>query len=78
MKRRSFLQFFGLAPAAAALPAAAQAVEKFAETAARLEPNVEAAVPVYETVRGDPGRYSHCTISCCTSLSMAWQPPKRR
>jgi hypothetical protein len=68
MKRRSFLQFFGLAaPAAVVLPAAA----KFAETAAKLEPKapvLEPSVPVYETVRGEGDTY--CTISCGSCVAV--------
>lgn len=38
MKRRSFLQFLGLAPAAAVAPKAESAVEKFVEKARALDP----------------------------------------
>lgn len=68
MKRRSFLQFFGLAPAAVALPA----VAKFAESAAKLEPKVPKveAVPIYEAMSGDPDTYA--TISCSVGDGFAW------
>jgi hypothetical protein len=41
MKRRSFLQFLGLAPAAAVAPKAEAAVEKFMEKAKELNPEPE-------------------------------------
>lgn len=76
MKRRSFLQFLGLAPAAAV--AAPKALETMAEKAAALEPKVdEPEVPVYETQRGEAD--TGCTMSCAmTCGTMAYMQPVRR
>lgn len=68
MKRRSFLQFLGLAPAAAAAPKVAEAVEKaFPKVEAESLPSNIGAVETYEWDSIDRGSADY--ISCSTAVS---------
>lgn len=82
MKRRSFLQFLGLAPAA---PLAVKASDAFEQAAKALDVGPapilpkEESVPIYETQRGQYNYADCATITCATTMSMAYfHDPLRR
>jgi hypothetical protein len=74
MKRRSFLQFLGLAPAAAVAPKAESAVEKFMEKAKALDVEPEFygkadhAAPEHHEIDGCTSYVSVCTTSSTSDL----------
>ena len=62
MKRRSFLQFFGLAPAAVIAPKVAEAALNAAE---KVEP-LEESVPLFSVNEYKPNELmDYCTILSC-------------
>jgi hypothetical protein len=66
MKRRSFLQFLGLSPAAALAPNAVEAAKAIEE----LLPKVP-EVPLYTSGEAEIGGLTDCSISCVCSIDSA-------
>lgn len=65
MKRRSFLQFLGLAPAAAVAPKAVEAAERLSETAKKLDFGADT-----EELRYDYKYDDECFSAVCSGVDL--------